>query len=125
MAVDTLTVPGRTYPVGITRGQRAMPRVQTYSHVDVTVDFTGWTDPATTEVLVTVEMSLDGGATWRDVCGFSEKSPPPYAQKSGGSGNSVTVNYNTAGTFDPTHMRGSVTVSGQAVTLGQIVINAS
>lgn len=125
MAVQTLTIPGRSYPVGTTMGQLALPSTQRYSHADVTVDFTGWTDPATTRIAVSVDYSEDGGASWRNMVAFTQTSPPPYAAKNGGTTNSTTVRWDTPAALDPTHIRGAVSVEGAAVTLGTITINAS
>lgn len=124
MPTQTLTIPGRTYPVGTTTGQRSLAGNQTYSHADVTVDFTGWVSTATTRVGIEIAFSLDGGVTWQPLVAFSETAPPPYTKKDGSSTNSVTVSWDTPAALDPTHLRGSVSVEGQAVTLGPITINA-
>ncbi len=121
---STLMIPGRSYPIGMTSGQRALPNTQQYSTVALSVDFTGWVNPATTRVTVAVSWSLDGGATWVETFSFTEEIPPPYHTKSGGS-TSVISETVTVSPFDPTHVRGSVTVQGQAVPLGDITLVAN
>jgi hypothetical protein len=127
MAISTLTIPAQLYPVGVTRGQVALAGGQTYSHADVTVDFTGWVSPLTTRIDILVEVSVDGGLTWRHVVGFPQVSPPPYQSRAGGTTNTTTIHWDIPAPYvpPPTHLRGSVTVAGLVVPLGAMTLRAS
>lgn len=124
MAVQTLTVPGRTYQPGVTSGQKSLPGTQHYSHVTFTFDLTGWVSALTTRVSLQIEWSFDSGATWVPLFSVAQDTPPPYPHK-GGSTNSIGGTTDIAPAVDPTHVRGSLTVEGAAVTLGQFVLSAS
>ncbi len=125
MSTSTLSIPPRTYQIGTTSGQRSLPGGQTYSHADVTVDFSPWTNPATTLVEIVVEFSLDGGVTWQHLVSFTQTTPPPYQSKTGGTTSSTTAPWDSNIALNPTNIRGTVNVQGIAVPLGTITLNAS
>lgn len=125
MARSTLTIPAQTWPVGTTTGQRALPGNQTYSHADITVDFSPWTTPtSTTLVDIGFDFSYDGGTTWWPLGSFTQTDPPPYATKTGTT-STVTISWSTIAALNPSHLRGHVTVAGAAVALGTITVAAS
>jgi hypothetical protein len=120
MAVQTLTAPPQTYPAGITWWQKALPGDQTYSHFEITVDFTGWTSLATSKIEVRVQLSFNGGSTWRDLFGFMQETLPPW------DGSSITHAIRDSPTAgNPTHVRGGIRVTGAAVALGTLTLEAS
>jgi len=119
-----LTVPQRSYPIGTTSATKALPNSQQYSHLMLSVDCSGWTDPLTTKVEVKVDWSSDGGNTWENFGSLIQVAPPPWQTKAGPT-SIMKGTFNEAIPRDPTHMRGSVIVEGKAVTLGPIQLNAS
>lgn len=124
MAVTTLTIPSRSYPVGVTTGERALPGTQQYSRVVLTVDCSGWVSALTTRVEVAVSWSLDGGGTFEPFGSVVQVSPPPWPTKAGPT-STLRATFTEPAPRDPTHVRGTVTVTGQAVTIGPITLDAS
>lgn len=124
MAVTQLTVPSRSYPVGVTSAIKALPNTQQYSTLQLSVDCSGWVSALTTGVTVAVEWSFDGGVNYRLFGSVSQVGPPPWATKQG-STSTLTATFHEGAPQDPTHMRGTVTVAGQSVTIGPITVSAS
>jgi hypothetical protein len=124
LAITQLTVPSRSYPVGVTSAIKALPNNQQYSTLQLSVDCSGWVSALTTLVNVAVEWSFDGGVTYRLFGSVSQIAPPPWTTKQGPT-STLTATFHEGTPQDPTHMRGSVTVAGQTVTIGPITLSAS
>jgi hypothetical protein len=130
LAVQTLTVPSRSYAVGTTRAIKSLPNSQQYSQLQITADCSGWTSALTTRVEIAVDWSfvpspdVNNDAHWQAFCSVIQTVPPPWASKAGAS-STLKSTCTEPAPRDPTAFRGRVMVEGQAVTLGPIVVNAS
>jgi hypothetical protein len=120
-----LTVPERQYPVGVTSATKSLPGNQTYSQLVLSAELAGWTDPATTRVRLAVDWSFDNEATWQEFGACDQVVPPPYNVKGGGTTTLCSCAFQEPAARNPTHMRGSVTIEGAAVTIGPITVSAS
>jgi hypothetical protein len=118
--MQQLVAQPQSYPAGVTWWQKALPGDVTYSHFQITVDFTGWTSLATSKIEIRVQLSNNNGQTWHDLFGFSQDTLPPW------DGSSITGPVvSETPQINPTHVRGGVRVTGAAVNLGTITLEAS
>lgn len=65
---DSITSKAKTYAI-----QR--PARVAGQQFGISLDRTGWTDP-TAFITINLEISQDGGATWRHWCGFTDRGGP-------------------------------------------------
>lgn len=65
---DSITAKTNTYAV-------SRPAFVSGQQLGLSIDRTGWTDPTAT-ITLTLDISQDGGRTWRHWCGFTDRGGP-------------------------------------------------
>jgi hypothetical protein len=122
MATVSRSVPPQNYPPGNTWWQKDLPGTQTYSRVTASLDCTGWTSLTTSKIEFRLQFSYDGGNTWRDVVGFMQNTLPPWGDP---PTSIASASWQTPTPVNPTDMRGGIRVTGAAVDLGTLALEAS
>lgn len=129
MATTTVLPQGTYQPQTRLLGPVTVPQGAT--ELTFTFDRTNWTDPAVT-LAITIDLSLDGGATWNNPPEQAAPLPFGFTSEGGGGldkhGNPRTETTGTTSIPQPTNtqrrLRATVTIAGGPLTTnGSVTIS--
>lgn len=122
--MPTVSVTPRTFQPGANAFSRNVPGNFDFQQLDIDIDYSSWTSPATTGINLKIEISRDNGLTWWTAIDTGQSWPLEFRGHPITHG-TATLNYtygNAPAALRVTNVRLTLTVFGAPVVLSATIV---